>query len=169
MQPDTDTDGPEMSGEAAADWRALEQMAEGDPNAVPDPDAPPPPPPPPALDTELAGMLLMLSKIAAPAFPSVAALYTEETCGAVGASVAAVCDKYGWLQGGIGGEYGPELMCLCVVGPLAFATYSAAQTDIEARRPKEGPKSLKTGEPDPAPGSPRAPGADTVTIGAVVQ
>ncbi|KQQ97426.1 hypothetical protein [Massilia sp. Leaf139] len=165
--PDT---GPSLSAEAAADLRALERQAEDDPNALPDPDAPPPPPLPPPLDQELAGMLLMLSKVVAPAFPSIAAIYTEESCGAAGAAVAGVCDKYGWLQGGVGGEYGPELMCLFVVGPLAFATYGAVKGDIEARKPKQAQVGAdgRQAKPEAVPGAYAAPGADTVTIGAPV-
>lgn len=162
--------GQEISGEAAADLRALQRMADEDPNELPDPDAPPPAPLPPPLDQELAGMLLMLSKVVAPAFPSIAAIYTEEACGAAGAAVAGVCDKYGWLQGGVGGEYGPELMCLFVVGPLAFATYGAVQGDIEARRPKQRAPGAD-GQPtkiEPVAGAYRAPGADTVTVGAPI-
>lgn len=162
--------GREISGEAAADLRALQRMADEDPNELPDPDAPPPAPLPPPLDQELAGMLLMLSKVVAPAFPSIAAIYTEEACGAAGAAVAGVCDKYGWLQGGVGGEYGPELMCLFVVGPLAFATYGAVQGDIEARRTKQRAPGAD-GQPtkiEPVAGAYRAPGADTVTVGAPI-
>jgi hypothetical protein len=167
QQPDT---GAAFSAEAAADLRALERMADADPNELPDPDAPPPAPVPPPLDQELAGMLMMLSKVVAPAFPSIAAIYTDEACGAAGAAVAGVCDKYGWLQGGIGGEYGPELMCLFVVGPLAFATYGAVQGDIEARRAKQRPVDAN-GQPakiEPVAGAYRAPGADTVTVGAPI-
>lgn len=175
MQVDTEKQdtGPVLPSEAQAELRALELAAAEDPNdqpPPPDPNAPPPPPAPPPLDAELAGLLLMMSKVVAPAFPSVAAIYTEETCGAVGMAVAGVCDKYGWLQGGVGGEYGPELMCLCVVGPIAFATYGAVQGDIAARRAKERPKDAQ-GQPvkeSPPAGAYRAPGSDTVTIGAPV-
>jgi len=168
MQPDTDIENgtPALSSEAAADWGALEQLAAADPNVQPDPNAPEPPPPPAPLGEELAGMLFMMSKVLAPAFPSLATIYTEEACGAVGGAVAGVCDKYGWLQGGVGGEYGPELMCLCVVGPIAFATYGAVQGDIAARKEKERPKGEQlTKTPQ---GAYRAPGADTVTIGAPI-
>jgi len=172
MPPDTDIDtGPVMGDEAAADLRALQLAADNDPNQLPDPNEPPPPPAPPPLDAEIAGMVLMLSKVLAPAFPSIAAIYTEEACNTLGLAVAPVCEKYGWMQGGIGGEYGPEIMCLCVAGPMAFATYAAVQNDIAERRAKERadkggnePKALQ-----PAPGVLRVPGSDTVTFGAPIQ
>jgi len=170
---DETSTGPALPAEAAAELRALELAASNDPNDQPEPADPNAPVPvlPPPLGEELAAMLLMMSKVAAPAFPSLGAIYTEETCGAVGMAVAGVCDKYGWLQGGVGGEYGPELMCLCVVGPIAFATYGAVQGDIAARKAKERPQGdpAKPGKVTPPPGAYGAPGSDTVTIGAVVQ
>lgn len=172
MQVDTEVkpDGPDMPDEAQAELRALQAAADADPNELPDPDAPAPVAPPPPLDVELSGMLLMLSKVLSPAFPSIATIYTEESCRLVGEAVAGVCEKYGWLQGGVGGEYGPEIMCLVVVGPIAFATYGAVQGDIAARRPQKG----APGDPDKQvrvqapPGTLRAPGADTVTVGVPV-
>lgn len=174
MQPDDELKdaGPALPSEAASELRALELAASQDPNDQPPPPDPNAPPPVvlPALNEELAGMLLMMSKVIAPAFPSVAAIYTDEVCGSVGMAVAGVCDKYGWLQGGVGGEYGPELMCLCVVGPIAFATYGAVQGDIAARKAKERPKG-PDGQPakeTPPAGAYRPPGSDTVSFGAPV-
>jgi hypothetical protein len=170
VDPEVKDDAPAMPDEAQAELRALQAAADADPNELPDPNAPEPVAPPPPLDAELSAMLLMMSKVLAPAFPSIATIYTEESCGAVGAAVAGVCEKYGWLQGGVGGEYGPELMCLVVVGPIAFATYGAVQGDIAARRPKSGPpddpdKRVRVQAP---PGALRPPGADTVTVGAPI-
>lgn len=155
--------------EMAAELRMLEAMvAEDDGAALPAANEPVEPMRPP-LDAEIAGLLLMLSKVAAPMFPSLSLIYTEEACQTVGAAVAPVCDKYGWLQDGVGGEYGPEIMCVCVVGPMAFATYTAVQNDIAARKAEEKPKG--DGQPvkqTPVPGALRAPGSDTVTFGAPV-
>jgi len=172
MPPDTDLDtGPALSGEAAADLRALQLAADADPNELPDPNEPPPPPPPPPLDKEIAGLVLMLSKMLTPAFPSIGRIYTDEVCDSVGAAVAPVCDKYGWMQDGVGGEYGPEIMCVCVVGPLAFATYTAVQNDLAERRAKDRTKGEpgQLERPQPAPGALRTPGSDTVTVGAVIE
>lgn len=168
---DTGQAGPAMPEEAAAELRALQLVASQDPNDQPEPPDPSAPAPvmPPPLGEELAAMLSMVSKMVAPALPSVAAIYTDEACGAVGMAVAGVCDKYGWLQGGVGGEYGPEIMCLIVVGPIAFATYGAVQKDvaaIQATKRPSGDRTIKVTEP-PA-GAQRPPGADTVTVGAPI-
>lgn len=164
------------SDEMMAELRELERMADEDP-AVLDQAA--------AVEAqaaeesaargnladEIAGALLMLSKVAAPMFPTLAKVYTQESCAAVGAAIAPVCDKYGWMQGGMG-EYGEEIMCLIVVGPMAYATYSAVSVDLEARaereRAEKGGKSIGVGKAQPVPGAMSVPGSDTVTIGAPV-
>ncbi len=119
------------------------------------------------LNKEIAGALLMVSRMVAPALPSVGALYTEEVCNTIGNSIAPVCEKYGWLQDGVGGKYGPEILCLCIVGPIAWATVEAAKADIAARKPAkpESPGiSFDAGGMVPA----EAPGAKTVQFGGVV-
>lgn len=132
MDTQTDTQTQTVQAEQAADLAALQaaavegQTAPGTPGAEA--------PVAPALEKELAGLLLMVSAMLKPALPSVAAIYTQETCEAVGLHVANVCNKHGWLQGGIGGKYGEEIMCLAVVGPIAWATVEAAKTDIQARK-----------------------------------
>jgi len=169
--------GSQDGGEEAADLRALERAAAADPAGEPGdvPEGQDGPIAPP-LSQELAGMLLMLSKVVAPILPSVAAIYTEEACEAIGAAVAPVCEKHGWLQNGVGGQWGEEIMCLVVVGPMAYATYVAANNDIQAVRERKRAEAIKRGEvilaDDPAkapPGALRMPGSDTVTFGAAVQ
>lgn len=164
------------AGEAAADLKALQRMANADPGAQPDPEEVAAEQARPALDQEIAGALMMLAKMAGPMFPSVAEVYTDETCAAVGAAVAPVCDKYGWLQGGIGGEYGPEIMCLVVVGPMAYATYAAVQKDLEAKAAEKRRRAAERGQvpqvaaprPKDPPGTLQTPGSDTVSFGAPV-
>jgi len=168
---DQDDDIGGGSDEARAELANLERMAAGDSAAQAAPAAEVTEPAAPQLDNEIAGMLLLASKMVAPMFPSVAEIYTEEACGAVGAAVAPVCVKHGWLQNGIGGEWAEELMCLAVVGPMAVATYIAASKDIEARAKARGKDKAKPEEKElPAPaGLPAVPGSDTVTFGAPVQ
>lgn len=131
-QTDTQTQTQTVQAEQAADLATLQAAAvEGQPTSgTPGAAAPVAP----ALEKEFAGLLLMVSAMVKPALPSVAAIYTQETCEAVGLHIANVCNKHGWLQGGIGGKYGEEIMCLAVVGPIAWATVEAAKTDIQARR-----------------------------------
>lgn len=170
-------DAAPLGEEEAADLRALQRAADGDPATVSAEGAegqggavaPP-------LGQELAGMLFMLSKVVAPLLPSVGAIYTQEACDAVGAAVAPVCEKHGWLQNGVGGEWGEEIMCLVVVGPMAWATYMAASNDMQAMKDKRKAEGVKRGEvilnegPKTAPpGALRTPGSDTVTFGPVAQ
>lgn len=122
------------------------------------------------LHREIAGALSMVSKMLAPALPSVAAIYTDEVCAAIGNSLAPVCEKYGWLQDGVGGKYGPEILALCIVGPIAWATVEAAKTDLAAKKPKK-PESLGINldaTPGPEVGGQAAPGQKTVSFGSVI-
>lgn len=83
---------------------------------------------------EIAGLLLTVSAVLKPALPSLAAIYTAENCQAAGAAVAAVCQKHGWLQGGIVGGFGEELAALAVLGPMAVSTYSGVKSDLAAAK-----------------------------------
>ena len=177
---DNDTGGELPGGEESADLMNLEAMAAGDPQAVVQPvegeaeavqvRAP--------LAEELAGMLMMLSGMASPLFPSLAKIYTPETCAAVGGAIAPVCDKYGWLQNGMGGEWGPEIMCVAVVGPIGYATVLAVKNDIAARDAKDDAKVKQAGQNKlqvvelgkPAPvveAGPESWGSGKVTVGGV--
>jgi hypothetical protein len=91
----------------------------------------------PTLEQEITAMLTMVAGMVKPALPSVAGLYPPVVCETIGKTLGAVCDKHGWLQSGIGGKYGEEIMCLVILGPLAWATVEAAKTDIAARAPKK--------------------------------
>ena len=167
-------------GEEMADLMNLEVMAAGDPQAVApvvegeaeeavQVRAP--------LAEELAGLLMMLSGMASPLFPSLGKIYTPETCAAVGGAIAPVCDKYGWLQNGMGGEWGPEIMCVAVVGPIGYATVLAVKNDIAARDAKDDAKvaqagqgklqAVELGKPAPFASGPEAWGSGKVVIGGV--
>lgn len=154
------------NAEQAADLAALQAEADAAPRppGEPEPEAPPAPP---DLAAEIAGALLIASKMLAPMFPSLGTIYTEESTGAAGAAVAGVCDKYGWLQGGMVGQWGPEIACLVVVGPLAMATVKGVQADNAERRRREAEE--RSQQPDQATmGAPvpsEAIGQKTVTFG----
>ncbi len=175
METTDNTEVQGADGEMAADLKALMRAAGDDPAAQPDPEEVAAELAKPAMNVEISGALKLLSKLAAPIFPTVAAVYSDEACDAVGAAVAPVCEKHGWLQGGMMGEWGPEIMCLVVVGPMAFATYTAVQTDLAALAEKKRAKGERTGQvPDPqlapakptlVPGVMRVPGSDTVSFG----
>jgi hypothetical protein len=84
------------------------------------------------LQQEIAGLLIVASKVVAPVMPRVAAIYSTETCEAVGAAVAPVCVKRGWLQGGLTHGWGEEISAAIVLVPLSIATYHAGQADVAA-------------------------------------
>lgn len=123
------------NAEQAADLAALQAGADAAP-LPPGAEPPPPEPPPVDLGGELAQALLIVSKILAPALPSLATIYTEQSCGAAGASIAAVCDKHGWMQDGFLGKWGPEIACLAVCAPMAVATAQGVKGDMAKLKAK---------------------------------
>ena len=163
MKPDTDIE-QGASEEQAADFAALQRMADDAPRAPGDPE-PEPEPVRLSLDQEIAGMLQMIAGVLQPVLPSVAKIYSPEVCGAVGGAVAPVCIKHGWLQGGIGGKYGEEIMMLVVVAPLAWATMEATKTDIAARKPQPATKQQGIDLDAPAAVPAASAGSNKVIIG----
>lgn len=125
--------GAALSSEQAADLGAL-QAAAGAVEPLPGQEQEPQGP---DLAKELAGMLAVAVQTLKPAFPSLGEIYTEETIGAASAAVAGVCVKHGWLGGGLFGQWGEEIACVAVVGPLAFATYQGVQGDLEKMRARK--------------------------------
>lgn len=85
----------------------------------------------PAIDlaAELSGLVGAIVPMLAPAFPRVAAIYTDETTARAAGAVAAVCNKRGWLQGGVMGEWAEEITAAAILIPLAVATVTAAKQD----------------------------------------
>ena len=156
-----------MSQEQAADLAALESMA-GDQASEPQNSAvqvvhtv--------ALEVEISGLLKMLAAVIRPALPSVADIYTESTCDSIGGVVAPVCRKHGWLQGGVGGKWGDELLCLAVVGPIAWATVEAARADLAALRArKRNSEPVDFTEQQSEGSAMQTPGADRVIVGAPI-
>lgn len=120
------------------------------------------------LGADLAGLLTMLVATLGPAFPSLKKIYTEEVTQAAGGAIAAVCKKHGWMQGGMFGEYGEEVACLAIVGPLAVATFAGIKGDLEERA-KQKPEQLQVKTPEvvqPVKGDALSAG---VTFGEVAQ
>lgn len=123
----------EMEPEQASELAALQRMAAAETQTdsaqetAPEPNAVP-------LAVEISSFLTMIVGFAKPMFPSLGHIYTEETINQVGKALEPVCVKRGWLAGGIGGAYAEEVMAVCMVAPLAFATYGGIQADIAARK-----------------------------------
>jgi len=153
------------STEQAADLAQLQAMAGAEPPPPADPNAPPEPLPV-DLATEISQALTIISTILSPALPSLRDIYTPEATGAAGQAIAGVCNKHGWLAGGFLGQWGEELACLVVVGPLAVATYRGVSADLVKLREKA---KAKDGAPPavaaPEPGAYVVPGSKTVSFG----
>lgn len=117
----------EASAEQDADLAALKAMATGEPGqavAVVEEEKGP------TLQEEIAGAMGMVVSILGPIFPSLKTIYTPEAMGAASGAIAGVCDKHGWLGGGLMGRYGEEIACLAIVGPLGFATWQGVRADL---------------------------------------
>lgn len=165
IERDIEQAGEGASSEQAADLAALQAAAM--PDAAP--GAPVAAEPAgPDLAQELAAAVTVAVAILGPIYPSLKEIYTEQATQSAAGAVAAVCNKHGWLQGGMMGKYGEEITCLLVVGPLAVATYKGIQADTAAReraKPATEPGDLldlAQPAPEPAPGV----GQKTVTFGA---
>lgn len=127
-----------MSAEQAADLAALSMAANEDQAGPPAPgEAQAQSVNVPDLAGEISGLLAVAVATLSPMFPSLKAIYTTETIGAASQAVAAVCQKRGWLSGGMMGEYAEEVTALAIVGPLALATYQGIKGDIAERKKKE--------------------------------
>jgi hypothetical protein len=146
------------NNEQAADLAALEAAAA----AAPPQPGDPVPEALPNLAEEVAGMIKVLVATLAPAFPSLNEIYTPETTQAAAGAIGAVCEKHGWLNGGLFGKWGEEIACVAIVGPLAMATYKGVNADLEKARAKEKPKAIENqAAPVTAPG----PQSKVVTFG----
>lgn len=97
---------------------------------------------------ELASILQAVATLFVPVFPSLAKIYTPETCGALATATVPVMRKHGWKVPGIMAAWAEEIALATVALPLGFATWQAVQSDIA-----QAEKSAKL----PAPGSPDEP------------
>lgn len=123
---------PAMHAEQAADFAALQAAAleQGQPGQVSDTAAPAVRP---ELAAEIGALIALAASALTPAFPSLKTIYTSETTAAAGHAIAAVCQKHGWLQNGVGGKYAEEIACAAVLLPLGWATYSGITADLASR------------------------------------
>lgn len=143
--------------EQAADLAALTAAAAaadpvpGAPGATPELQGP-------DIAKEVAGLVAMAVATLGPLFPSLRDTYTEPVTAAAAQAIAAVCDKHGWMQGGLMGQWGEEIACLAILGPLGFQTYQGIKADLAAREAKE-PQRLES--------VPGAAGGKSVQFGTV--
>jgi hypothetical protein len=134
---------PEMASEARADLAAIMGQVQGEviPGAEPEPQAPQV-----DLAGEIAGLVSMGVALLSPMFPSLKEIYTEQAVGAASGALAGVCNKHGWMQGGMVGGWGEELAAVAIVGPLVFATVQGVKGDMQAKRKKAEPERLAAPE-----------------------
>lgn len=147
-----------ISGEQAADLAALQSKVNDDMQAAQ--NAEPEQTSRPELANEFKVVIMMATGALTPAFPSLAEIYTEETAGAAAHAMASLCNKYGWLQDGIGGKWAEEIAAGAILLPLAWATYQGVQADIAKRAKKQPEKALAMPEQPQEPvifGSPVTP------------
>lgn len=116
----------------------------------------------PTLAQEIEGLVTLAVKVLSPAFPSLPGIYTPDVTGAAAGAVAALCEKHGWLSGGLAGQYGEELAVAVIVGPLAVQTWASCKSDMEARRatrpaPEKEVRQVEADQPAPVPVAPVDP------------
>lgn len=161
-QPETQNAVPELASEARADLAAIMGQVAGEvvPGQEQEQQAPEV-----DLSGEIAGLVSMGVALLSPMFPSLKEIYTEQAVGAASGALAGVCNKHGWMQGGMVGGWGEELACIAIVGPLAFATVQGVQGDLAKRRKKSEPDRLAA--PEPGEVVTATPATKTVTFGGV--
>jgi len=120
---------------------------------------------PEALRLDLAQEITGLASVAVatmgPMFPSIKTIYTQQVIETAAQAVAAVCNKHGWMQGGMMGKWGEEIACAAIIGPLAWQTHQGIKADLAAREKEKPtkPEALTGPGPDltaPVPGAPVA-------------
>lgn len=142
--------------EQAADLAALQAAAastETAPDAIDQAEAP-------RMDLaqEIAGLATVAVATLGPMFPSLKTIYTPEVTEAAAQAIAAVCNKHGWMQGGMMGKWGEEIACVAIVGPLALQTLQGVKADLAAREKEKPTRPERIAGPDLAAPAP-APGA----------
>lgn len=157
-------DKPTITAEQAADLAAIQHAINEQPDTSPSaPGMPGSPGEPPRADlaVEFTGMLKLAVAALSPAFPSLTEIYTDQVTAAAATAAASVCNKHGWLQGGIGGKWAEEIAAAAILLPLSWQTYQGITSDL-ARAGKSKPA-------ETAAIPTEQPSAKTVTFGAAVE
>lgn len=142
-----------ITAEQAADLAAI-QSAIMEQSAAPGMTGSPGEPPRADLAVEFTGMMKLAVAALSPAFPSLTEIYTDQVTAAAASAAAAVCNKHGWLQGGIGGKWAEEIACAAILLPLAYQTYQGVTSDLAkaaAKKPTTEPASIANDQGASAP------------------
>ncbi|WAL84964.1 hypothetical protein OYT13_11460 [Pandoraea sp. XJJ-1] len=116
--------------------------------------------PPPDEAEQLADLLKFARDAAAPMWPYLPDVYTDEAIGAIASTGSALMKKYGVTLGGLGARFGEEIAFVMVLGPLALAHWLAhrawkAKCDAE-RTIEAGEHGASVTEYREAPAAPQA-------------
>lgn len=157
---------PTINPEQAADLAALQAAAnEADASGAPVPgDAQPAPEV--DLSQDIAGAISVAVATLAPMFPSLKTIYTPEVTQAAAGAIAAVCQKHGWMQGGMFAGYGEEVAAVAILAPLALTTYQGIQDDMAQAKAKQRTKLDAPAPVATVPAGTMDASAKTVTFGA---
>lgn len=120
----------DLSGACAAvDAAAVPQFEQVQAVAGPDPVQ--------VLAVEVSGLITILLALLGPPFPSLKAIYTPDVIDQLSRSVAVVCVKRQWLEGGFMGDYAEEMTLALIVLPLGVQTYRAVKADLAVLKAKD--------------------------------
>ncbi len=136
-------DEPKITAEQAADLASIQVAISEQPAAPPVPGSPGEPVKA-DLAAEFSGIIRLAVATLSPAFPSLNEIYTDPVREAAAAAAAAVCNKHGWMQSGVGGKWAEEIAAAAILLPLGWQTYQGVTADLEKAKPK------KAAEPVPA-------------------
>jgi len=81
-----------------------------------------------------------------PLFPSLANVYTPQSCDALASAAIPVMAKHGWSVSGLLGNYAEEVALLAVAAPMALATYGGIKADIASAKSKAKAKDEEASE-----------------------
>jgi hypothetical protein len=120
----------ELSGACAAvDAEAVPQFDQVQAVAGPDPVA--------VLTAEVSGLITILLALLSPPFPSLKTIYSPAVVEKLSSSIAVVCVKRQWLEGGFMGDYAEEMTLALIVLPLGIQTYHAVKADLAVLKAKD--------------------------------
>lgn len=120
-EPDADQASQEA---AAADQAAAEQDSHAQGNSQ-----------------QVAFILALAVPILGQIFPSILEIYTDQAQAAVSGTVGPVLTKYGVDLSNMATDYGAEIACVMVCGPIALATYKGVSSDLAAKK-EQAPKAI---------------------------
>lgn len=103
--------------------------------------------PPPDVAAEMSALLVAVAGLLTPLFPSLATIYTKETCDRLGTASAPVMDKYGLSVGGLFDRWGAEITLAATAFPVAIATAQGIRADLAQRQAQQDATPVRVAHP----------------------